>query len=148
MCLAAVGGGAFRGRAAWGQATPGFPSRPVRVVVPFPPGQDVIARLPAEAMAEFLGQPVVVENRPGAGGSLAAEHVARAPADGHTLLIGSTDAVIYSFVMAERPPLDPFRDFVPVARVTRDHWVVAASPALGVDSSPGWWRWRGPVLGC
>ncbi len=137
VCLAAAGGGAFRGRAAGAQAAPGFPNRPVRVVVPFPPGQDVIARLPAEAMAEFLGQPVVVENRPGAGGSLAAEHVARAPADGHTLLIGSTDAVIYSFVMADRPPLDPFRDFVPVARVTRDHWVVAASPALGVDSLAG-----------
>jgi tripartite-type tricarboxylate transporter receptor subunit TctC len=128
-----AGPAALRSRAARGAEAP-FPSRPVRVVVPWPPGQDVFARLPAEAMAEFLGQPVVVENRLGAGGSLAAEHVARAPADGHTLLIGSSDAIIYSFVMTERAPLDPFRDFVPLARVTRDHWLLVASPTLGVGT--------------
>ncbi|HYZ34472.1 MAG TPA: tripartite tricarboxylate transporter substrate binding protein [Crenalkalicoccus sp.] len=133
--LAAAGLAGLRGRTGWAAAQEApYPARPVRVVSPFPPGQDILVRAPAEAWTEFLGQPVVVDNRPGAGGGLAAEHVARSPADGYTLLVGSSDAIVYSFVMAGRPPLDPFRDFVPVGRVMRDHWVIAASPALGVDS--------------
>ncbi len=114
-----------------------FPNRPIRIVVGAAPGGgalDLVPRLIAEPMAEALGRPVLVENRPGAGGILAAEAVAQAPADGHTLLAGSTDTIVYSFVMAGRPPLDPFADFTPVARLTADHWLVVASPAVGAGT--------------
>lgn len=125
--------------AAWPRpgASQAFPDRAIRVVVGVAPGGgalDLVPRLISDPMAEALGQPVVVENRPGAGGILAAEAVARAPADGHTLLAGSTDTIVYSFVMAGRTPLDPFADFVPVARLTADHWLVVVSPALGVGT--------------
>ena len=87
-------------------------------------------------MGEDLRQPVLVENRPGAGGTIATEAVARAPADGYTLNVDGCSAagIVYAFLMTERPPLDPFKDFTPVGRVMRDHWIVAVSPTLGVDS--------------
>lgn len=119
------------------QAQQTFPSRPIRVVVPVPPGvstNDLAARVIAEPLGEVLGQPAVVENRPGAGGILAAEAVARAPADGHTLFFGGIGAIVDAFVLAGRPPLDPFRDFTPVHRLTRDHWMIAAAPTLGVGT--------------
>ena len=119
------------------QAQQAFPSRAVRVVVPVPPGvstNDLSARLVAEPLSEALGKPVVIENRPGASGILAAEAVARAPADGHTLFYGGIGALVDAFILAGRPPFDPFRDFVPVHRLTRDHWVIAAAPTLGADT--------------
>ena len=87
-------------------------------------------------MTEDLGRPVLVENRPGAGGTIATEAVARAPADGYTLTVSgcSADGIVYGFVMSGRPPLDPFKDFTPVGRVMRDHWVIAVSPVLGIGT--------------
>jgi tripartite-type tricarboxylate transporter receptor subunit TctC len=89
-------------------------------------------------MATELGQPVVIENRTGAGGTIASEAVARATADGHTLTVSgcSADGIVYAFVMTNRPPLDPFKDFKPVGRMVRDHWIISVSPALGVNSVP------------
>lgn len=119
-------------------AAQSFPSQPVRIVLGYPPGStpDVLTRVIAEKIGEDLGQLVIVENRPGAGGIIAAEAVARAPADGYTLMVDGCSAagIVYAFVMAGRPPLDPFRDFMPVGRMMRDHWVLAVSPALGVSS--------------
>ena len=124
-----------------GRAAPQpFPTRPVRMVVGVAPGVgtiDLTARAVAGPMAEALGQPVVVDNRPGAGGILAAELVARSPADGHTLFLGGADTIVHAFLLAGRPPLDPLADFAPVARATRDHWMVVATPALGVDTLAG-----------
>jgi tripartite-type tricarboxylate transporter receptor subunit TctC len=115
-----------------------FPSRPVKIVVGFPPGStpDLVTRAVAERMGPALGQSVVVENRPGAGSTIATETVARSPADGHTLIVSgcSGDGIVYGFVMTGRTPFDPFVDFTPVGRVMRDHWVVAVSPSLGVGS--------------
>jgi tripartite-type tricarboxylate transporter receptor subunit TctC len=115
-----------------------FPARPVKIVVGVPPGStpDLVARTVAERMGPELGQPVVVENRPGAGSTIATETVARAPADGYTLIVSgcSGDGIVYGFVMTGRVPFDPFTDFTPVGRVMRDHWVVAVSPSLGVGS--------------
>jgi tripartite-type tricarboxylate transporter receptor subunit TctC len=114
-----------------------FPSRPIRMVITGPAGAgavDLVPRLIADPMAEALGQPVLAENRPGAGGILAAEVVARAAPDGHTLLVGSVSHIVYAFVLAGRPPLDPFVDFTPVARLTIDHWLIVTSPALGVTT--------------
>jgi tripartite-type tricarboxylate transporter receptor subunit TctC len=116
----------------------GFPARPVRVLLGVPPGStiDIVSRTLAERMSEDLGQPVLVDNRPGAGGTIVSQAVARAAPDGHTVMVSgcSADAIVYWFVMNDRPPMDPFRDFVPVGRLMRDHWIVAASPALGADT--------------
>ena len=115
-----------------------FPTRPVRIILGFPAGStpDIVTRTAGDKMAEELGQPVLVDNRPGAGGTIATEAVARAPADGYTLTVSgcSADGIVYAFVMTGRPPLDPFKDFTPVGRVMRDHWVIVVSPALGVNT--------------
>jgi tripartite-type tricarboxylate transporter receptor subunit TctC len=131
-------GAALAAAAIAAPATGQFPTRPVRIVVGFPPGStpDLVTRTVAERMGADLGQPVVVENRPGAGSTIATEAVARAPADGYTLIVSgcSGDGIVYGFVMTGRVPFDPFTDFAPVGRVMRDHWVVAVSPSLGVGS--------------
>jgi tripartite-type tricarboxylate transporter receptor subunit TctC len=115
-----------------------YPAKAIRIVIGFPAGStpDIVTRILAEKMGEDLRQPVLVENRPGAGGTIATEAVARAPADGYTLNVDGCSAagIVYAFLMTERPPLDPFKDFTPVGRVMRDHWIVAVSPTLGVDS--------------
>src|SRR5215213_1293243 len=92
-----------------------WPGRPVRIVVPFPPGgpADVLARLLAERLAEPWGQPVVVENRAGAGGNLGAEHVARAAPDGYTLLLPASSHV-QGAALYRGLPFDPVRDFTAV----------------------------------
>ena len=94
-----------------------YPNRPVTLVVPFPPGgiTDVSARLVAKTLAEDLKQPVVVENRPGAGASIGAGIVAKAPADGYTLLVGTlANIVVNSYVYKEALPYKPQADFTPV----------------------------------
>ncbi|MFC7736138.1 Bug family tripartite tricarboxylate transporter substrate binding protein [Roseomonas sp. GCM10028921] len=126
--------------AAGARAQASYATRPVRIVVGVAPGVgtiDLTARAVAEPMAEALGQPVVVENRPGAGGIIAAEAAAHSPADGHTLFLGGADTVVHAFILADRPPLDPFKDFTPISRATRDNWMVAVAPALGVDTLAG-----------
>ncbi|HYR35668.1 MAG TPA: tripartite tricarboxylate transporter substrate binding protein [Burkholderiales bacterium] len=112
-----------------------FPTKPVRVIVAFTPGgvTDIIARTLMPKLADFWGQPVVVENRPGAGGSLAAQLVARAPADGHTLLVHSSG---YSINAALNPalPYDPRRDFVDVAALASQAQVLVVNPTSGIRS--------------
>ncbi|MBC7432973.1 MAG: tripartite tricarboxylate transporter substrate binding protein [Rubritepida sp.] len=97
------------------------PGRPIRIVVPFPPGgpTDIAARLIADGMAPLLGQPVITDNRPGAAGNLAAEHVARAVPDGTTLLFsGSGSHGINPALFAGRLSFDAVRDFAPVVLVS------------------------------
>lgn len=105
-----------------------FPSQPVRILLGAPPGSstDVVTRLLADAMSPVLGQPVVVENRPGAGGALATSAVATAAPDGHTLNASgcSGDAITHAFTSQGRPPLALFKDLTPVGRLMRDHWLV------------------------
>jgi tripartite-type tricarboxylate transporter receptor subunit TctC len=97
-----------------------FPRRPLRLVVPYPPGgnSDLLGRLVAGSLATRLGQSVVVDNKPGAGGTTGAAEVARAEADGHTLLLG--DIATHAIAPALNPTVayDPLRDFAPVARLT------------------------------
>lgn len=111
-----------------GAAAAAFPTQAVRIVVGAPAGAapDVMARQVAEAMAAQLGQAVLVENRPGAGGTLATSAVAAAAADGHTLNVSgcSGDAITFGFVSQGRPPLALFKDLTPVGRLMRDHWLV------------------------
>lgn len=89
-----------------------WPSRPVRIVVSFPPGTtpDTVARVVAPKMQEALGQPVIVENRAGAGGNVAADAVAKSPADGYTLLVSTNAAVATNKVLYDNLPYDPERD--------------------------------------
>ena len=113
--LAAVLGCALSGMA---HAQAEFPSRPLTYVVPYPPGgaADVFARQLAQKLAERLGKPVVVENRPGANGNIGSEAVAKGPADGHTLLLGTASTLtINPHLYGRQMPYDPLRDLAPVS---------------------------------
>ena len=114
-----------------------YPSRPVRFVVPFAAGggSDIIARLLGQWLSERLGQPFIIENRPGAGGTIGTEVVVRAPADGHTLLQIGTFNVINAAVY-EKLSFDFIRDIIPVASVVRVPGVMLVNPALSIRSVP------------
>jgi tripartite-type tricarboxylate transporter receptor subunit TctC len=109
------------------------PSKPVRIVVPFAPGgqPDVVARSLAGPLATALGQPVVVENRPGAGGNIAAEAVARSAPDGHTLLMGTNGPLAVSPALARNLAYDVARDFAFVTLVGTAPSLIAVHPSLG-----------------
>ncbi|MBN9425430.1 MAG: tripartite tricarboxylate transporter substrate binding protein [Burkholderiales bacterium] len=106
-----------------------FPQRPITLVVPFAAGgsTDRIARLIAQPLAARLGQPIVVDNRPGAGSQLGVEYVARAPADGYTLLFGSADGLALIPATKKKAPYDPVADFTPIAMVAETPLVIAAN---------------------
>jgi tripartite-type tricarboxylate transporter receptor subunit TctC len=111
-----------------------FPSRPVRMVVPFGPGTttDIIARVFAEAMARPLGQPIVVENKAGAGGNIGSDLVAKAPADGYTILMGTVGTHAINPGLYRKLPYDAQKDFAPIgfAGYTPTLLVVAANSPL------------------
>src|SRR5258705_3555149 len=113
-----------------------YPARSIRLVVGFAPGgaADLVARTLQEPLQRSLGQPIVADNRPGAGSSIAAEHVAKSPADGYTLLIASTSSILVNPSLSPSNPLDPLKDLAPVSKVTTSPLVVAVNPALGVAS--------------
>jgi tripartite-type tricarboxylate transporter receptor subunit TctC len=96
-----------------------WPNKPVRLVVPFPPGgaTDIIGRLVAQKLSAALGQQVVVDNKPGAGGSLGADIVAKAPADGYTILLSTSSTHSIGPALNAKLPYDAFRDFTPVGSV-------------------------------
>ena len=111
-----------------------YPSRPVKLVVPFGPGTttDIVARVFAEALARPLGQTVVVENRAGAGGVIGSDLVAKSPADGYTLVLGTVGTHAINTSLYKKLPYDPLRDFAPVAFAgyTPTLLVVAANSPL------------------
>ncbi|HTP60488.1 MAG TPA: tripartite tricarboxylate transporter substrate binding protein [Burkholderiales bacterium] len=111
----------------------GYPSRPVKLVVGFAPGgaADVVARTFQEPMAKVLGQPVIVENRAGAGSSIAAEYVARSVPDGYTFLIASPSSILVNPIVSPKEGFDPARDLAPVSKVTTSPLVVAANAGAG-----------------
>jgi len=115
-----------------GIASAAFPERPIHYVIPFPPGgsTDTTGRILAEEMSKILGQPVVVENRGGAGGNIGAAHVAAAPADGYTLLQGTIGTHGINPTLYANLPFDARRDFVPVARMTAGTNVLVVNPAV------------------
>ncbi len=112
-----------------------FPTRAIRIVVPFPPGgaADIISRTLAQPLTRALGQSIVVENRPGANTAIGAEVVARAPADGHTLLTIAPSFTINPYVRAKLP-YDTFKDFSGVTRCVSNAIVIAVHPSLPVKS--------------
>ncbi len=112
-----------------------FPTRPLRLVLGFPPGTaaDLTARLSAPLLSEQLGQPIVIENRPGAGSGIAAEAVMRAAPDGYTLLLASAANVIGQ-LMQPGATYDMKRDFAPIATLTNLPNILVVHPSLGVHS--------------
>ncbi|HET7362146.1 MAG TPA: tripartite tricarboxylate transporter substrate binding protein [Burkholderiales bacterium] len=113
-----------------------YPSRPIKVLVPQPPGgaNDTVTRVIAPALGERLGQPIVVENRPGANGNLAMEVVAKAPADGYTLLLAADAQIVINPHFYSNLPLDTMKDLVPVASVVNTQMVLAVNPSLPVKT--------------
>jgi tripartite-type tricarboxylate transporter receptor subunit TctC len=111
-----------------------FPERPVRLLVTVPPGGavDLIARVLGKGLSDMWGQPVVIDNKPGAAGLVAGELLAKAPADGHTLAMMGDGVVVMRPFMQDKMPYDTLTDLVPVAIVARIPYVLIASPALKV----------------
>lgn len=113
---------------AWAQMAAPYPAKPVRFVVVTAPGGglDVVGRIVADRLSRNLGQPVIVENRPGAGGNIASETVARASNDGYTLLETTTNHNLNAFIY-QRPGYDPRRDFVAVVQLTEAPSVIVVN---------------------
>jgi tripartite-type tricarboxylate transporter receptor subunit TctC len=111
-----------------------YPSHPVKLVVGFAPGgaADQVSRAYQEILSRELGQPVVVENRAGAGSSIAAEYVAKSAPDGYTLLIASPSSILVNPILTPKAGFDPRRDLLPVSRVSSSPLVVAAHASVGV----------------
>jgi len=114
-----------------------YPTRPVRLIVPIAPGggSDIAGRLMGQWLSERLGRPFVVENRPGAGGTIGTEAVVRAPADGYTLLLcrtsNATDAALY-----DKLNYNFIRDIAPVATITRESLVLVVNPSVPANTLP------------
>ncbi len=124
-------------------AQPGFPHRPVRIVVAYAPGgaNDLVARLVAPGLGEELGQPVVVENKAGAGGIVGTEAVARAQPDGYSLLLGAGGAITINPSIHPSLPYHPEKDFAAISRVATSTLVAVVNPSLPVRSFPEFVAW-------
>nr|WP_256981322.1 tripartite tricarboxylate transporter substrate binding protein [Bordetella genomosp. 4] len=122
--------------AAHAQKTPDWPTRPITLIVPFPPGgtTDLLARLVAREAGNRLGQNMVVENRPGAGGGIGAAAVARAQPDGYTVVMGTLGTQVTNQFIYAQMPYDSARDFAPVTLVANSPNVLLVSPKLGIST--------------
>jgi len=109
-----------------------FPSKPIRWIIPFPPGggTDFYARAVQPKLAEILGQPVVIENRAGAGGMIGAEMVVKSPPDGHTILLGNIAALAMNVGVYAKMPYDPARDLTPIVRTVAVDYVMVVHPSV------------------
>src|SRR2546427_11197924 len=113
-----------------------YPTRPIRLVVPFPPGgsSDSVARVVVQKFSEGLGQPVVIENRPGVGGLLGSEAVAKAAPDGYTLLLGSVSSLAVAPHIFANPKIDPAKNFAAIAPILSSPLTVIARTTLPANS--------------
>jgi tripartite-type tricarboxylate transporter receptor subunit TctC len=110
---------------------PSYPQRPIRILIPWPPGQatDLTARLVALKLSEILGQQVIPDNRPGAGGMIGTDLAAKAPPDGYTLLAGSAGPVTINPLL-QKVPFDPVKDLAPVANVGLSPYILVTNPKV------------------
>jgi tripartite-type tricarboxylate transporter receptor subunit TctC len=117
---------------AWAQD---YPQKPIKMITPYPPGgpTDVLARAVSQKLSEKLGQPIIIDNRPGASGMIGADMVAKAPGDGYTLLANASIHVINPSLY-KTPPYDAIKDFAPVGQIAEVPLVLVVSPALGVKT--------------
>jgi tripartite-type tricarboxylate transporter receptor subunit TctC len=113
-----------------------YPSKPVRLVVGFPPGgaADFVARALQDPLGKALGQPIVVDNRPGAGSSIAAEHAAKSAPDGYTVLIASPSSILVNPLISPKAGFQPLKDLVPVSKVSSSPLILAVNPGVGVGT--------------
>jgi len=109
-----------------------YPNRPIMLVVAFPPGgpSDVIARLLGKKLGEILGQPVIIDNRPGAGGNIAAEQVAKSDPDGYTLLMGNNSILATNAALYKKLNYNPERDFIPITLIGTQANILVVNPAV------------------
>ena len=116
-----------------------YPSKPVRLVVGFAPGgaADFVARAFQEPLGRALGQPVVIDNRPGAGSSIAAEHVAKSAADGYTFLIASPSSILVNPLLSPKAGFQPLKDLIPVSKVSSSPLILAVNPGIGATNVQG-----------
>ena len=114
-----------------------WPTKPIRLVLQFPPGgsTDSVARILAQPLSAALGQPVIVDNRPGADGAIAGDHVARAEPDGHTFFLASNTPMMQVPLLKKNPPYDPVKSFAPVVLLGRYVYVLVSTPALPVKDA-------------
>jgi tripartite-type tricarboxylate transporter receptor subunit TctC len=122
--------------AAWAASAQGYPSKPIRIVVGFPPGggNDIVARLVGAKMQEAWGQPVVIDNKPGANSIIAAEFVAKSAPDGYTLLVNATGGMSVNPVLYSNLPYNTLRDFVSISMIGMFPMVLVTTPSLPVNS--------------
>src|SRR5882757_556002 len=113
-----------------------YPNRRISIVVPFPAGSgpDVYARIIAEKLSSKVAQPVIIENRPGAGGATGGRAVAKADPDGYTILFGSTSSVVVSPAVAKEAPFDPVMAFAPIIQVARGPFILSVRSTLPINS--------------
>jgi len=113
-------------------AAQGYPSKPIRFVVPYAPGgnTDILARLLGQKLSDAWGQQVIIDNRPGAAGTVGAELVARSPADGYTLIMGSFGNIIVANSLYKNLKYDPFKDFASIALVSLPPGILVENPAV------------------
>ncbi len=118
---------------AWAQQ---FPAKPIRIVVPFPPGgiADIYGRIVGAKMTQSWGQQAIIDNRPGAGGNIAADLVAKSPADGYTLVVGNIGTHAVNTALFSKMPFDPIRDFSPIALLLIADGLLVVHPSLPVKS--------------
>ena len=121
---------------AQGAAAQAFPAKPVHIVVPWPPGGgvDLLARVLQPKLSEGLGQPVIVDNKAGATGAIGVDFVAKSPADGYTLIIGSPGPMAVSAILNPKLPYKPLTDFAPVTMGTYISNILVVTPSLPVNS--------------
>ena len=113
-----------------------YPNRSIRLIAPFPPGgsSDVLCRLLAQKLTDGLGQTIIVENRPGASGAIGFEAAAKAPADGYTIVIGSSSTLATNPHLFKRLPYDPINDFAPISLVATSPQVLVVHPSVKAAS--------------
>ncbi len=113
-----------------------YPTKPIRLIVPLTAGgpTDILARLIAQPLSVSLGQQVVIDNRPGAGGNIGAEMAARAPADGYTLFMGTSGPLSINVTLYSKLAFDPLRDFAPVILAASAPFVIVANPSLPANN--------------
>lgn len=114
-----------------------FPTRPIKWIVPYPAGggSDFLARTVGEQLQKQMSQPVVIENRPGAATMIGAEAVARAPADGYTVLTVDNGTLVFNAALYRKMPYDPVKDFAPIGLMARFPLILVANPASGYKSA-------------